>query len=435
MKKSLPVLYKKDVTALKKQKIYSSLILISALFLICISSVFASPYDDVVISLGINNPIMTVNGVNTNIDDSSDTVPVIIGERTFVPVRAIIEAFGGNAEWDAPSRTVTLSMNDDIINLTVGSNIGYLNKTPYVLDTVPVIINERTMLPIRFIAEGFNLGVGWNDMSKTVFIVRNRFDESDRNMLASVIPEYTGNAYAVINNNVPYFKDYEIIDASFEYYSELDPLGRCNVCMASVGYDLMPVSERESINSVTPTGWLNKSYSEIDGGYLYNRCHLIGYQLTGENANERNLITGTRYLNIEGMLPFENAVNDYVENTSNNVMYRSTPVFSDNNLVADGVLLEAFSVEDNGNGISFCVYCYNVQPNITIDYATGESFAAPDSETSEPASSKFYRTPKGTRYHIDPNCGGKNSYEITYGEAMAAGLSPCKKCTGKQKTQ
>ena len=188
------------------------------------------------------------------------------------------------------------------------------------------------------------------------------------------IPAYTGNAYAVINNNIPYFTDNELSAASYEYYSDLDSLGRCGVCVASIGQDIMPTEERGEIGSVKPTGWQTVKYPGIvDGNYLYNRCHLIGFQLTGENANESNLITGTRYLNMDGMLPFENMVADYVKETGYHVMYRVTPVFDGNNLVADGVLIEAESVEDNGNGILFNVFCYNVQPGITIDYATGNS--------------------------------------------------------------
>ena len=188
------------------------------------------------------------------------------------------------------------------------------------------------------------------------------------------IPEYTGNAYAVINNNVPYFTDNELSTTSYEYYSDLDSMGRCGVCVASVGQDIMPTEDRGEIGSVKPTGWQTIKYPGIvAGNYLYNRCHLIGYQLSGENANEKNLITGTRYLNTEGMLPFENMVVDFVKETGYHVMYRVTPIFDGNNLVADGVLIEAESVEDSGQGILFNVFCYNIQPGITIDYATGNS--------------------------------------------------------------
>ena len=329
---------------------------------------------DVVVSMQIDNPTMTVNGTDVKIDLGRDTAPVIINGRTLVPIRAIIEAFGGSVAWDEPTKTVTLTEEDDVIKLIIDSNTAYLNNSAYTLDTAPTIINGRTMLPVRFVAEGFNLGVAWDSAQKKVSIIRDAFTDEEYNYLMSVLPEYSGDAYAEINNNVPLFKDYEIIGGSFEYYNELDELGRCNVTLASVSEDLMPTEERGNISSVKPTGWKNKRYDNVPGGYIYNRCHLIGFQLTGENANERNLITGTRYLNVEGMLPFENLVDDYIEETKNHVMYRSTPVFTDDNLVADGVLMEAYSVEDNGAGISFCVFCYNVQPEITIDYKTGDNF-------------------------------------------------------------
>ncbi|MBQ3055346.1 MAG: DNA/RNA non-specific endonuclease [Oscillospiraceae bacterium] len=286
------------------------------------------------------------------------------------------------------------------------------------------------MLPIRFVAEGFHLGVAWDGKAKTVFVLQNGFDESEYARLKRVLPAYSGTPYVEINGDVPYFKDYEIISGSFEYYSDLDLLGRCDVCMASVAPDLMPTEERESISSVTPTGWKNASYEIVEGDYLYNRCHLIGYQLTGENANKQNLITGTRYLNVDGMLPFENMVADYVEKTGNHVMYRVTPVFSGNNLVADGVLMEAYSVEDQGAGVSFCVYCYNVQPEIHINYLTGDSWSddQPNENSKPVAAQKVYRTPSGKKYHFDPECGGKNSYEVTMDEALSAGLTACAKC-------
>lgn len=187
------------------------------------------------------------------------------------------------------------------------------------------------------------------------------------------MPKYSNSAYKVINNNNPYFTKKEITNKSFEYYSDLDSLGRCGVAIASIGKDLMPTEKRGSIGMIKPTGWHTVKYDNVDGKYLYNRCHLIGYQLTAENANEKNLITGTRYLNVEGMLPFENMVADYIKETNNHVMYRVTPDFKGDNLVANGVLMEAYSVEDNGEGIKYCVYAFNSQPNITIDYATGSS--------------------------------------------------------------
>lgn len=187
------------------------------------------------------------------------------------------------------------------------------------------------------------------------------------------IPQYAGEPYTEINSNIPFFTDDEINDQPFEEYSPLDELGRCGTAFACVGQDLMPAEERVSIGQIKPSGWHLVKYDCVDGKYLYNRCHLIGYQLTAENANECNLITGTRYLNIEGMLPFENQIADYVQQTGNHVLYRLTPVFEGENLLASGVLMEGYSVEDDGTGIRFCVYAYNVQPGMQIDYGTGES--------------------------------------------------------------
>ena len=180
--------------------------------------------------------------------------------------------------------------------------------------------------------------------------------------------------FAVINQGVPYFEEGDMTTESYETYADLDYLGRCGETMACIGRDLMPTEARESISQVKPTGWKQKQYDFVDGKSLYNRCHLIGFQLTGENANERNLITGTRYMNTEGMLPFENMVADYIKETGNHVLYRVTPIFRDDELVARGVQMEAYSVEDSGEGICFCVYVYNNQPGVTIDYATGDSW-------------------------------------------------------------
>ncbi len=189
--------------------------------------------------------------------------------------------------------------------------------------------------------------------------------------MASLV--YQGEPYVVINDNNPDFTEADMTTVSFESYGELDGLGRCTTAFANIGKDLMPAEKRGSIGEVKPTGWQTAKYDNVDGKYLYNRCHLIGYQLTGENANAKNLITGTRYLNVDGMLPFENMVADYIKETNNHVMYRVTPVFSGDNLVASGVQMEAESVEDNGDGILFNVYCFNAQPGIAIDYATGDS--------------------------------------------------------------
>lgn len=418
---------------MKKHKLLILVVVIIGI-LSCSTVVLASDKDDVIVSLQIDNPVMEVNGVETEIDQGRGTMPVVTNGRTLVPIRAIIEAFGGEVGWDGTTGTVILTMDDDTIRLVINSNIAYLNDKAETLDVAPAVINDRTMLPIRFVAEGFNLGVAWDGSTRTVSVIRNSFDDEEYELLMSELPEYSGLAYAQINNNVPYFDDYEIVNGSFEYYSTLDELGRCDVCFASIASDLMPTEERESISTVKPTGWINASYDVVDGGYLYNRCHLIGFQLTGENANERNLITGTRYLNIEGMLPFENDIADYIEKTGNRVMYRVTPVFTEDNLVADGVLMEAYSVEDDGEGVSFCVFCYNVQPLVYIDYATGESRKSgshtediADNPTEEVVTG-IYATPTGKKYHFDKECGGKNSRPVTLDYAIDSGLTPCTKC-------
>lgn len=357
----------------KKSRFLAGFALFFAVCALYFGTVNAESLSDVIVSLQIDNPIMTVNGVEQEIDEGMGTSPEIVGERTLVPVRAIIEAFGGSVFWNDVKKSVLLDMNGDEITLFIDSNTAYLNGTEETLDVAPTVINGRTMLPIRFIAEGFNLGVGWNGQERTIYIVREYFTPDEYDFLMGELDGYSGEPYFEINENVPLFKDYEIIDASFEYYSSLDGLGRCNVCYSSIAKDLMPTEARGSISSVKPTGWINKAYDFVDGKYLYNRCHLIGFQLTGENANKRNLITGTRYLNVDGMLPFENEVADYIKKTGNRVIYRVTPVFTGDNLVADGVLIEAYSVEDKGKGVAFCVYCYNVQPGVTIDYKTGEN--------------------------------------------------------------
>ena len=228
----------------------------------------------------------------------------------------------------------------------------------------------------------------------------------------------------------------------------MDSLGRCGVCVASVGKDLMPTTERGSIGSVKPTGWHTVKYDNVDGKYLYNRCHLIGYQLSGENANVKNLITGTRYLNIKGMLPFENMVADYVKETNNHVLYRATPIFEGDNLLANGVLLEGYSVEDNGDGICFNVFCYNVQPDININYANGESSSSTYQETipsqqavTNPPQSQnnvehtYILNTNTKKFHL-PSCSSvnqmKESNKQTYtgnrDDLISQGYDPCKKC-------
>ncbi len=206
--------------------------------------------------------------------------------------------------------------------------------------------------------------------------------DSESYVTVDDVPAYSGEPYVEVNDNQPEFTEEELTTVSYEDYSELDELGRCQSAEACIGQDLMPTETRESISSVKPTGWKNKSYDTVDGGYVYNRCHLIGFQLTGENANEENLITGTRYMNVEGMLPFEDEVAAYIKETDNHVMYRVTPVFEGDDLIASGVQMQAESVEDDGAGISFNVYVYNVQPYVVIDYRTGENWEG--DEIAEP---------------------------------------------------
>ena len=278
----------------------------------------------------------------------------------------------------------------------------------------------------------------------------------------SDIPEYTDSPYVAVNGNVPYFTEDDLTDVSFESYSDLDSLGRCGVAYASVSTDTMPTEKRGSIGEVKPTGWINAKYDFVDGKYLYNRCHLIGYQLTAENANEKNLITGTRYLNVQGMLPFENLTADYVKETENHVLYRVTPVFKGDNLVADGVLMEAESVEDKGEGVEFCVFVYNAQPGVTIDYATGDSWldengtgsqkaeketktvaeteTQAEKQTQAPAvpakqTSTYILNTNSKKFH-KPGCSAasqikaanKDEFTGTRDEVIAKGYEPCKKC-------
>lgn len=299
----------------------------------------------------------------------------------------------------------------------------------------------------------------------------------------SEIPEYAGKPYVVVNNNIPQFRETDLSTSSYEYYSELDHLGRCGVVYACIGKDLMPTEERGEIGSVRPTGWHTVKYDVVDGKYLYNRCHLIGYQLAGENANVNNLITGTRYMNMEGMSPFENMVADYVLQTGNHVMYRVSPIYEGDDLLASGVQMEAMSVEDNGEGILFHVFCYNAQPGVTIDYASGDSQlidntaseknadktakqgmesdayiasnheAGPVSSDSDNASDSntgnasdvtsgaqdssagsvgmVWKSATGSKYHSINHCGNMNpakAIQITEEQAISQGLGKCSKC-------
>ncbi len=258
----------------------------------------------------------------------------------------------------------------------------------------------------------------------------------------NTIPDYSGSAYVVLNNNKPTFTASEITAKAFEKYSQLDYLGRCGVAFACLGVETLPTEERGEIGMIKPTGWHLKKYDCVDGKYLYNRCHLIGFQLSGENANDRNLITGTRYLNVEGMLPFENMVADYIDETSNHVMYRVTPVFENENLLCKGVKMEAYSVEDGGKGISFNVFCYNVQPSIKIDYETGESYlivtptTTPETLNSENNIEATYILNTNSKKFHSPSCSSvnkmaeknKQEYSGDKNDLISQGYSACGIC-------
>ena len=251
-----------------------------------------------------------------------------------------------------------------------------------------------------------------------------------------LVPAYDGAPFAVIHNNVPYLDPAEFPQKAFERYAPLDRLGRCGDAVAAVGLETMPTEERGSIGMVKPTGWHTVKYDFVDGKYLYNRCHLIGWQLTGENANESNLITGTRYLNIEGMLPFENMIADFVKETEYHVLYRVTPVFVDDELLARGVLMEAMSLEDQGEGIQFCVFAYNVQPGAVLNYQDGSSTedrkALPAQEETaadyilNTNSKKFHRPSCGSAQDISPK--NRQEYTGSRQDLIDQGYSPCKRC-------
>lgn len=273
----------------------------------------------------------------------------------------------------------------------------------------------------------------------------NDISSSGQDYIASVndVPAFDDEPYVEIKGNEPDFSESELVSEAYESYSALDVLGRCGVAVACISTELMPTEERGSIGQVKPSGWKTVKYDIVDGKYLYNRCHLIGYQLTGENANKSNLITGTRYMNVEGMLPFENMVADYIKETENHVLYRVTPVYDGDNLVARGVQLEAKSVEDGGEGICFNVYVYNNQPGIVINYATGDSALEgeelPDggtvSDTTASAANEYILNINSKKFHL-PDCSGaadiseknKESYTGDRETLIALGYSPCKTC-------
>lgn len=258
------------------------------------------------------------------------------------------------------------------------------------------------------------------------------------------VPVYSGEPYTELNGNIPYFTDREKTEDVFEHYSDLDTLGRCGAAYANICKELMPTEKRGEIGMIKPTGWHTVRYDDIiSDKYLYNRCHLIGFQLAGENANEKNLVTGTRYMNVDGMLLFENMIADYVKETDNHVLYRVTPIFVGDDLVCRDVEMEAYSVEDNGEGTSFHVFVYNIQPGIEIDYATGDSWVANSmadivddtEEHAQYATTLYVINAKTRKFHF-PDCDSvgkiskqnKKERETDRAELIAEGYTPCGSC-------
>lgn len=251
------------------------------------------------------------------------------------------------------------------------------------------------------------------------------------------VPAFSGEPFVTLSDNVPVFPDDDKTSNSFERYSQQDYYGRCGAAYANVGVETMPTEERGSIGQVKPSGWHTVKYDCVDGKYLYNRCHLIGYQLTAENANELNLITGTRYMNVDGMLPFENQVADYIHETGNHVLYRVTPIYDGADLVARGVQMEAWSVEDQGEGVCYNVYVYNAQPGVEIDYATGESWLSGETPVSAApaAESTYVLNTSSKKFHL-PTCSGvsdmspsnQQDYTGSRENLIEAGYAPCGQC-------
>lgn len=289
----------------------------------------------------------------------------------------------------------------------------------------------------------------------STYYTNEALNVTNKIVLSDILP-FSDKPYVVLNNNQPYFDSSDYTTDSFEYYSSLDNQGRCGVVYACIGKDIMPSGERGETGQIKPTGWHTVKYDIVDGKFLYNRCHLIGWQLTGETSNERNLITGTRYLNIQGMLPFENMVADYIKETENHVLYRVTPCFEKNNLLAHGVQIEAYSVEDDGAGVCFNVFCYNVQPGVTIDYSSGNSKLINDTSgntvpktteknskttTQKPSSissvekASYVANTNTGKFHY-PSCSSvddmkeenKMLFNGTRDELISEGYVPCKRC-------
>lgn len=267
--------------------------------------------------------------------------------------------------------------------------------------------------------------------------ISSETERSDTVISLDAIPEFSGDPYVEINGNQPDFPDSDKNETSFETYSPQDSLQRCGVAYANIGEDLMPTEKRGNISHVKPSGWNSVRYDNVEGHSLYNRCHLIGFQLTGENANRENLITGTRYLNTEGMLPFENQVAEYIKKTGNHVLYRVTPVFEGENLVASGVRMEGLSVEDDGEGICFHIYAYNCQPGIEIDYKDGSShLAGEDDSVLQDETKQSYVINNNTKKFHTPSCPSaadtsdenKKTVKTTRSQLIDDGYTPCGRC-------
>ena len=381
---------------------------------------------------------------------SFDVPAMIINDRTMVPMRGIFETLDFTVTWNENKRTIS-AKGSHIVNMQIGNYRMSVDGVISEIDTPPVIIDGRTLIPLRALIEGIGCEIYWDDAARTVDISYAGYDESripDNNPsenftsleeILDKIPDFSDSPYVIINNNIPYFTQSDFAEDSFEYYSELDSLGRCGQAFANIGYDLMPAEERGSIGQIKPSGWHTVKYDFIDGKYLYNRCHLIGYQLTAENDNEKNLITGTRYLNVEGMLPFENMVANYIRNNPDkHVLYRVTPIYKGNNLVASGLLMEALSTEDSGGSLCFNIYVYNNQPNIEIDYATGDSRVInaeviPEKIIDENVT--YIMNKKTMKFHNpycpsvdDMNEKNKLYFTGTRNEAVELGYVPCGYC-------
>ena len=403
----------------------------------------------------INIPVSAQNlGVSVNLNGEPltfDVPAMIINDRTMVPMRGIFETLDFTVTWNEANRTISAE-GPHTVYMQIGNYRISVDGTVSVIDTPPVIIEGRTLIPLRALIEGIGCEVYWDDASRTVDInyegsTGNQNTENNNpsasltslEEAAANIPEFSNSPYVIINNNIPYFTQSDFAESSFEHYSELDSLGRCGQAFANIGYDLMPTEERGSIGQIKPAGWHTVKYDFIDGKYLYNRCHLIGFQLTAENDNEKNLITGTRYLNVEGMLPFENMTADYIRNNPDkHVLYRVTPIYQGDNLITSGLVMEGLSTEDSGGSLCFCVYVYNNQPNVEIDYATGESRATnsetvPEKEIDENVT--YIMNKKTLKFHNpycpsvdDMNEKNKLYFYGTREEAIESGYIPCGYC-------